>query len=140
MSAYLLELADAVRRWRLTRRTINALERLDDRMLDDAGLDRYQIAAIASRQARTRVARDRVERERRANERAEQRELTRREALVHPRFAHALDQAATASHLALTIGSRLPSHDYRQSRSRIPSVIDDIALGAAFRGEPCHAC
>ena len=140
MTEYLLELADAFRRWKLTRRTINALDRLDDRMLDDAGVDRYQIAAIASRQARTRVARDRVERERRTNERAEQRELARREALVHPRFALALDQAATASHLALMIDPRLPTSDPRQNRSRIPSVIDDIALGAAFRGEPCHAC
>jgi uncharacterized protein YjiS (DUF1127 family) len=140
MTAYLLDLADAYRRWKLTRRTINALERLDDRMLDDAGIDRYQIGAIAARQARSRVTRDRIESERRSNERAEQRELTRREALVHSRFALALDQAATATHLALTIGSRLPANDFRQNRSRIPSVIDDIALGAAFRGERCLAC
>lgn len=140
MTAYLLELADAVRRWRLTRRTINALERLDDRLLDDAGVDRYQIAAVAARQARTRVSRDRIERDRRAAERTEQHELARREALEHSHFARALDQAATASHLALTIGQRLPAHEFRQNRSRVPSVIDDIALGAAFRGEPCHAC
>ena len=133
MTAYLLDLADAVRRWRLTRRTINALERLDDRLLDDAGVDRYQIASIAHRQSRYRVARDRVERDRRANERAEQRELTRREAIAHSRFARALDHAATASHLALTI-------EKPRTASRIPSVIDDIALGAAYRGEPCHAC
>ena len=133
MSAYLLEIADAVRRWRLTRRTINALERLDDRLLDDAGVDRYQIAAVASRQARTRVSRDRIERDRRSNERAEQHALQHREALAHSRFALALDQAATASHLALTIEKPRPT-------SRIPSVIDDIALGAAVRGEPCHAC
>lgn len=131
MTAYLLELADAFRRWKLTRRTINALERLDDRLLDDAGVDRYQIAAIASRQARTRVARDRVARERLTNERAEQRAFERRHS--SPRFGLAFNQAATASHLALTI-------DRPRTTSRIPSVIDDIALGAAFRGEPCHAC
>ena len=138
MSAYLLELADSFRRWRLTRRTINALERLDDRMLDDAGIDRYQIAAIASRQARQRVARDRIESERRAHERADQLAFERRHSA--PRYALANGPAATASHLALMIGSRLPANDFRQNRSRIPSVIDDIALGAAFRGEPCHAC
>ena len=133
MSAYLLELADAVRRWRLTRRTINALERLDDRMLDDAGVDRYQIAALAARQARQRVARDRIESERRAHEQADQLAFERRQGIGHSRFALALDQAATASHLALTI-------ERPRTASRIPSVIDDIALGAAFRGEPCHAC
>ena len=131
MTAYLLELADAFRRWKLTRKTINALERLDDRMLDDAGVDRYQIATLAARQARTRVARDRVERERRANERAEQLAFERRHSA--PRYALAHGPAATASHLALTI-------DRPRTASRIPSVIDDIALGAAFRGEPCHAC
>lgn len=131
MTAYLLELADAFRRWKLTRKTINALERLDDRMLDDAGVDRYQIATLAARQARTRVARDRVERERRANERAEQLAFERRHSA--PRYALASGPAATASHLALTI-------DRPRTASRIPSVIDDIALGAVFRGEPCHAC
>ena len=131
MSAYLLELADSFRRWRLTRRTINALERLDDRMLEDAGVDRYQIAALASRQARQRVARDRIESERRAHERADQLAFERRHSA--PRYALANGPAATASHLALTI-------DRPRTTSRIPSVIDDIALGAAFRGEPCHAC
>ena len=148
MTAYLHDFADAVRRWAHTRRTINALERLDDRLLDDAGLDRFQIAAVAAGRARTWVARERrdrdqrayeraVLRERRALERAEQRELARRHAVSHefahgyaaphaPRFAPAFDHAA--------------AWDRQPNCSRIPSIVDDIALGAAFRGEPCHAC
>ncbi len=127
MTALFSNLADGFRRWKLTRRTINSLERLDDRLLDDAGLDRYTIASVAARQARARVARDRATRDRKALERAEQRELARQRAVLQsPRFALALDHVS-------------PWHN-QPNRSRIPSVIDDIALGAAFRGEPCHGC
>ena len=48
------------------------------------------------------------------------------------RIHHDID-AEAHGHLALTI-------EKPRTASRIPSVIDDIALGAAYRGEPCHAC
>jgi uncharacterized protein YjiS (DUF1127 family) len=123
MTAYLLDLADSLRRWQLARRTTKALDRLDDRMLDDAGVARQDIPAIAARQARERIERDRARRAGRTLLRAAARERAYRQS---PRFQLALEHSS--------------AHERIRTASRIPTVIDDIALGAVFRGRPCHAC
>src|SRR5690606_36524718 len=133
MTNIAIRLVDSFRRWNIRRRTIDALERLDDRILDDAGIDRYDIVAIADRRARERVAQDRLQREQEARERAWARQNAFRQS---SRFQLALEHAAPAAE-----GLRTPQfRETARQTSRMPSVIDDIALGAALRGEPCHAC
>ena len=134
MTALTARLLDAFRRHRLRRRTVAALEQLDDRLLDDAGIDRYDIPEIAARQAAARVARERIERNRRAALRAAEREQRLARIIrTSPRFRLALDQAAVARDRIPAAGRSLPA-------SRIPSVVDDIALGAFFGGRPCASC
>ncbi|MEX2200553.1 MAG: DUF1127 domain-containing protein [Dongiaceae bacterium] len=62
MTAYLDNLIDAYRRWNIRRETIVNLLRLDAHQLDDIGIVRGDIDAIATRQAQKRVARERAER------------------------------------------------------------------------------
>jgi uncharacterized protein YjiS (DUF1127 family) len=61
MTAYLDTLIDAYRRWNTRRETIANLVRLDAHQLDDIGIARGDIDAIATDQARKRVARERAE-------------------------------------------------------------------------------
>jgi uncharacterized protein YjiS (DUF1127 family) len=123
MTAYLLDLYDSLKRWNMRRRTANALERLDDHMLRDIGVMRGEIAAVAARQARRLVAEERVALERKAADRARARE---RAFEASPRFRLALEHSSVAQR--------------RSGTAHKPSVADDVALGAFFRGEPCHAC
>jgi uncharacterized protein YjiS (DUF1127 family) len=61
MTAYLDSLIDAFRRRNIRRETIASLVRLDAHQLDDIGIARGDIDAIATRQAKKRVARERAE-------------------------------------------------------------------------------
>jgi uncharacterized protein YjiS (DUF1127 family) len=61
MTAYLNNLTDTFRRWNIRRKTVAELLRLDARQLDDIGIVRGDIDAIATRQAHKRVARERAE-------------------------------------------------------------------------------
>jgi uncharacterized protein YjiS (DUF1127 family) len=124
MTAYLLDLYDSLKRWNMRRRTSLALERLDDHMLRDIGVMRGEIPAVAARQARRLVAAERIALDRRANQRARARE---RAFEASPRFRLALEQSSAAQR--------------RSAIDRKPGIIvDDVALGAFFRGEPCHGC
>ena len=61
MTAYLDKLTDTFRRWSIRRKTVAELLRLDAHQLDDIGIARGDIDAIATRQAEKRVARERAE-------------------------------------------------------------------------------
>lgn len=52
----LMRLLDTIRRWRARRATIRQLSRLDDHLLKDIGIDRWQVECVARKLAESKPA------------------------------------------------------------------------------------